>query len=688
MVCRFGGLGLFGLAVSTAFGDGWSVVRIGPENGLPALPVSAVHHTADQYLWFTTPAGLTRFDGQRMVTVDATAFATNSSLPFDALGVGGPGGANFWVATRQTLFQRTAAGFRPVAFNDPADAAPLLCLAPRQAGGRDARFTGPLWIGTERGVYELYKGMLQPVWKSRPEPAPQVAEGANGVGVGTTNGVWLYRPADGVWTQLASLSNPGTACPPVVASADGMLWQASGDGAAQQVGSQQPKFVPLRGVAPGCYRWAGSDRAGNRWLVEASLGLLRRDTNGVEFIPGTSPADLGDIRAATLDSLGRVWLGTARGLACVAPKDAPAAEPPIVSLDRLIWAGETVSLETPPAQPLRRAAKNLGEVRIEFSAPLRLPSDGVRFACRLARTGEEAWAEGEVPQATFAELRPGEYVFEVRAASARGAWSRSTTLRLELEPDFFGSAGFRVLLAVIGSGVLAASAWWRLRWRQRQPRATGNSLVSSERERIARDLHDEIGAQLTALALQAELIRRRANPEITQDLDQLAARARDAAGRMNDIVWALNPACDTLASFGHYLAGHAERWAQLTGTRFKVEIPPDLPALPMSAVARRHLAMVIQEALNNVAKHAGATETKLLLRIGPTELFLSVQDNGKGFDPAANEATPVGTSRNGLRNQKSRLAEMGGQVELRSRYGGGTRLDVTVPLSALGEAGA
>lgn len=681
-------MGLFGLAVFTAFGDGWSVVRINPDNGLPAVPVSAVHQTADQYLWFTTPAGLTRFDGQRVVTVAAAAFATNTSLPFEAVAIGGSGGAEFWVATRSGLFHRHDGGFLPVACNDPADSTALLCLAPRQAGGRDARFIGPLWVGTERGVYELYKGLLRPVWKSRPEPVWSLAEGANGVGVGTTNGVWLYRPADGTWSQLTGPTNASPGCPPVLTSEGGMLWHASADGAGQQVGSQQPKFVPLRGLAPGCYRWVGSDRSGNRWLVETSRGLLRRDTNGVEVITGTTPAELGDIRAATLDSLGRVWLGTTRGLACVAPKDSPASEPPLVRLDRLMWAGETVSLETPPSQPLRSPAKNVGDVQIEFSAPLRLPSDGVRFACRLARTGEEAWVETDLPLAAFADLRAGEYVFEVRAASARGAWSQTTTLRLELEPDFFGSAGFRVLLAVLGSGILAASAWWRLRWRQRHRPTAGNAMVSSERERIARDLHDDIGAQLTALALQAELIQRRANPEIMRDLAQLAAQARNAAGRMSDIVWELNPACDTLASFGHYLAAHAERWAQLTGTRFRVEIPPDLPALAMSARARRHLALVIQEALNNVAKHATATETKLLLRIGPDELFLSVQDNGKGFDPAVNEATPAGPGRNGLRNQKSRLAEMGGKVELRSRYGGGTRLDVSVPLAALGEAAA
>ena len=110
MVCRFGGLGLFGLAVFTAFGDGWSVVRLGPENGLPTGPVSAIHQTADQFLWFTTPAGLTRFDGQRLVTVAATAFATNSSQPFEALGIGGPGGSELWVATREALFQSTAGG--------------------------------------------------------------------------------------------------------------------------------------------------------------------------------------------------------------------------------------------------------------------------------------------------------------------------------------------------------------------------------------------------------------------------------------------------------------------------------------------------------------------------------------------------------------------------------------------------
>jgi signal transduction histidine kinase len=680
-MCRFGGLGVVLLVSARLQSADWSVTRWGAEQGLPSVHVSALVQTSDQFLWVGTPAGLSRFDGQRFVHLGRDQFA-GAPATFAPLALAGSGGTNFWVASAEGVYRRTEQGFVRLEFNNPDEAAPIRSLTHRQAGGREARFASPVWVGTDRGVHEIYKGALKPVWKNRTDSALQLAESAVGLGVATADAVWLYRP-DASWLPLATVTNATPSCPPALTATTGVLWFAGPAGAGQQVGHQTPKFVPLRSVGPGCYRLVAGSPNGVRWLVEADLGLLRRDTNGIAQIPGTARTDIGPITALTLDSLDRVWLGTTNGLLCVQPARQIASEPPSVQLDTIQWAGAELSLAPAGNQLLCQPAKTAGEISVRFAAPLRLPGDGVRFAHRLTGQGDDAWHETEVPAASYQGLGPGQYIFEVRAQSARGAWSPSRTLVFELEPGFLGSSAFRVLLAILGSGALAASAWWRLRWRQRHPSRRQNALLSTERERIARDLHDDIGSQLTALALQAELLLRRADPAIAGELEKIANQARGAAGRMSEIVWELNPACDTVASFGNFLAAHTEQWAQLTGTAFKVEIPPELPVEPMSPSARRHLSLVIQEALANVAKHAGATEAKLVVRYGPDQLFLSVQDNGKGFDPAETEATPVGHSRNGIRNQRSRVAELGGTIELRSRFGGGTRLDVTVPLEAL-----
>lgn len=238
-------------------------------------------------------------------------------------------------------------------------------------------------------------------------------------------------------------------------------------------------------------------------------------------------------------------------------------------------------------------------------------------------------------------------------------------------------------LATIVVGALGILAWGRLRWEKRVLNAERSSLLATERSRIARDLHDDIGTQLTGLALQADLLRREAGPDLAAPLRDLAQQARLLSSRMSEIVWALNPSCDTLPSFAGYLTDYVSQWAELTDTRFSIHVPPDLPALPMRAEARHHLALVMREALANVAKHAQATHTTLRLEVVADTLRLQVQDNGAGFDPQqVCQETPT-TSGHGMRNQRARIKELGGTLDLTSRPGRGTCFEVSLPLTAL-----
>lgn len=658
-----------GLAAPT---NRWALGHWSAAEGLPPAPVTALTQTRDGFLWVGTAAGVARFDGRRFVTFGPEQFP-HAEAGFHPVALAEDSWANLWVATTEGVYRRATNGFVHVVFFEATNASPVRSLILRRTGG--------VWVGTDRGLFEPSDDHLRPVWKSPvTDPVEQLVETGAGLGVATPGRVWLRKP-DGVWQTLWTNTVPNS-IPSIAADQAPFLWVAAHDGLWRQVGTANPRLVPIKWGRGGNYRFAGEARAEGRWLVEAGVGLWRASASGIEAVPGTEPSRLGGIMAFTVDTLDRVWLGTTNGLMCVQRADEPASEPPAVAVEALRWAGGEVRLDSPRRRSLRLPPEAAEGVEFSFVAPLRLPADNVRFAYRLS-TKPDDWSESAEPVARFTGLSAGHHVFEVRAKSARGAWGSSRTVAFEVEPDFLHSPAFRVWLAIFGSGLVAASAWWRIRLRSRHVPEPANALLSAERDRIARDLHDDIGSQLTALALQAELLKRRADPELAAGLDLLAAQARGAAGRMGEIVWELNPACDTLASFGHHLAEHAEQWAQLTNTRFRAEIPPDLPADAMCPEARRHLALVVREALANVAKHSGATEAKLVVRYGPDNLFLSVQDNGRGFDPAETDSTPAGQSKNGVRNQRRRIEELGGTLELRSRFGGGTRLDIVVPLAAL-----
>lgn len=647
--------------------DHWSAI-----DGLPTATVTALAQTHDGFLWVGTPAGVARFDGSRFITFGREQFPQAAS-GFHPVALAEDSWANLWVATTEAVYRRTTNGFVHVVFFEATNASPVRSMVLRRTGG--------VWVGTDRGLFEPSDDHLRSVWKSPvTDPVVQLVETAAGLGVVTPRLVWM-RKQDGFWQTLLTNTHAGS-IPSLAADQSPFLWLAAHDGLWRQVGTANPRLVPIKWGRGGNYRFAGEARASGRWMVDSAAGVLRANAAAIEPVPGTEPSRLGEITAFTVDTLDRVWLGTTNGLVCVHREKEPASEPPAVTVEAVRWAGMETRLDQPGHPPLRLPPEASKGIEFVFAAPLRLPSDDVTFAHRLS-TNPDQWSESPEPLARFTGLPAGRHVFEVRARSARGAAGSSRTVAFEIEPDFLHSPTLRLWAAIFGSGLLAASAWWRIRLRNREPAASPHALLSAERERIARDLHDDIGAQLTALALQAELLRCRANPELAMGLDTLAAQARGAAGRMGEIVWELNPACDTLASFGNFLAEHAAQWAQITSTRFRAEIPPDLPPVAMCPDARRHLALVVREALANVAKHSGATEAKLVVRYGPDNLFVSVQDNGRGFDPAETDSTPVGQSKNGMRNQRRRIEELGGTLELRSRFGGGTRLDVVVPLSAL-----
>ncbi len=204
------------------------------------------------------------------------------------------------------------------------------------------------------------------------------------------------------------------------------------------------------------------------------------------------------------------------------------------------------------------------------------------------------------------------------------------------------------------------------------------TAVASERTRIARDIHDEVGAELAQIGLLADMGMESKTKREVDRFSQIARHVRHLVAVMDEIVWAVNPQNDNLTRLADYLCQMADECFNDSSVRLVKEVPTRLPEFPIRAEARHDLTLAVKEAFANLLKHSHASEAQIRLVWNEPDLEVSVQDNGCGFKP------DIFSQGNGLTNQRVRLKRIGGTVELTSQPGGGTRIVFRVKLEGAG----
>lgn len=304
---------------------------------------------------------------------------------------------------------------------------------------------------------------------------------------------------------------------------------------------------------------------------------------------------------------------------------------------------------------------------------IQIPSD---THWRFAPEGESGWERKK-------EAPPhwGRAVVVSAFLPREGQWHRrvpTMTVKVPiikpLEIRFWQQAWFQVTLwiSVCITGLMYLRALAKL---------TGQSkadvMLNTERARIARDIHDELGARLTELALEGEVAQTEL-PEgspVRPRLEALCEKARAVSGAMDELVWMVNSRRDTLRDFANFACRHAQRFLSQTPSRCRLDVDSDLPDMPFALPVRRNLLLGVKEALNNAVKYSNATEVLLRIHLRGQNLLVIVEDNGEGFDMAA-----VDTSRNGLTNMAERMREVGGECRIDVKPGSGCHVQFQVPL--------
>jgi signal transduction histidine kinase len=202
-------------------------------------------------------------------------------------------------------------------------------------------------------------------------------------------------------------------------------------------------------------------------------------------------------------------------------------------------------------------------------------------------------------------------------------------------------------------------------------------LLQRERARIAREIHDDIGARMTLLVLHGEEAQNGLSndSETSSKLVQICEEARGLLSTMDEILWAVNPRRDTLRDFAAYVCNYAQEFLKPTQIQCLFEVDPEMSATAFDLPLRRSLLMAIKETLNNAVKHSKATELRLQIKWLGQRLIVVVQDNGKGFDQAV-----IKSERNGLSNMAQRMNELGGSCVITSEPSQGCRVEFDIPL--------
>lgn len=277
-------------------------------------------------------------------------------------------------------------------------------------------------------------------------------------------------------------------------------------------------------------------------------------------------------------------------------------------------------------------------------------------------------------------LPKGESVMVFQPQSLEGA-PQGTPVRLPVMvlPLLHERPAFRV--AVLMAALLLA-AWlirlmFRRRLRTRLAALERERELHQERSRIARDLHDHMGASLTQIALLSDLIQTKPSedPERSEQLGQMFDLAQGLTRQVDEMVWAVNPGKDNLDSLVTYLVDHAQGYLASAGIRCRLQLPSSLPHMEITAATRYHLLLVVKEALHNVVKHAAATEVVIRITLDEGRLSLSLEDNGRGMPEDLKKG-------DGLDNMQKRMSLIRGSLKIHSGGQAGTRLVLTLPLQA------
>lgn len=495
----------------------------------------------------------------------------------------------------------------------------------------------------------------------------------------------LVRYRDGRFTVFSQAENPLIAAwiRDLFVDSKGRLWiadTASGVLRLDDVNADElhfTRYTTAEGLSSNGSYCLTEDEFG-RIYVGSGRGLDRLDpeTGGIENFTTADGLPSSDVEVAYRDRKNVLWFGTSDGLARFDPEPHKLREPPKAFITGLRVNGESrsVSLLGETAIASLDLDSDHRQITVDFIGLGSSLGEKLKYEYRFASLD---WTPTDERTVNFANLGTGEYQFEVRARAPDRTYSLPAVVGFKIAAPVWQRWWF--VAGVLGLTTLVLYASYRFRLARLLE-------VANMRTRIATDLHDDIGANLTKISILSEVAQQRFKQESTGEsvngtsniLGSVADISRESVSAMGDIVWAINPERDSLLDLTRRMRQHAEEIFERREIDLEFNATAPARELKLDADTRRNVYLIFKEAVTNVVRHSEARAVVIEFAMHAGGLILRITDNGKGF------VTDVEADGNGLLNMHRRAEDIGGTLSVDSVRGEGTSVALHVILKSSG----
>jgi len=607
-------------------------------DGLSSDVILSLAGDAEGTLWIGTPDGLNRFKDGKFQTFTFAEGLSNDlvrSVFVDRSGV-------LWVGTRDGLNSFRDNQFTTYTTQDG--------LANNFIGAIYEDSKGNLWVGTLGGLSKIKDGKFQTFTTKDGLSSNTVIslyEDASGdLWIGTNGGGLNRLRGD----KFVSFTNRNALAADVIyrilEDQQQNLWCSSNKGIFRVSKSELDRVA------------SGLATTVNPVLYGPADGTLTRECSGGGHPAGWKTSD------------GRMWFATIKGLAVIDPEHIPLnTSPPPIAIEQLFVDNQSVPLT-------QKLTLSPGIARLDFyyTALSFIAPENVRFKYKLEGFDAD-WIDGGGRRlASYTNLRPGNYRFRVIAANNDGVWNESgAALDIYLKPRFYQTYWFYLLCVLL----LAITAWQLYRLRVRRMALQFRAVIA-ERNRIAREIHDNLAQDILGISVQLELVARLmpAAAEMAKaHLDRARLLVRNSMTEARRYVWDLRSQELQKKDLPAALRDTTKRLAAESNIETVVEVAGPLRPLPVPV--ETNLLRIGQEAVNNAVKHSHAKHIDVALNFDTRSVRLSIRDDGRGFDPSQQ----IADGHFGLIGMRERAEEIGAVLSIDSGIERGTQITVDVPLN-------
>jgi signal transduction histidine kinase len=458
------------------------------------------------------------------------------------------------------------------------------------------------------------------------------------------------------------------------------LWIGSNGGGLGRIrdpGVEHPrieKYTMAQGLASNIIYCLVDDAQGRIYAgTGKGVDRLHPSTGHIRHFSSADGLARGELMSAVRDRDGSLWFATKQGLSRLIPEaDRPPIAPRILITDLRI--GNTVHPvsqrgETQVAQLELKPSEN--QMQVEFAGIDYEPGDILRYSYKLENRDAQWSAPRAQRSVNYASLPAGHFRFLVKAITAEGVESAEPA---EIEFTVLPPIWKRWWFQALAISLIAAAGFGAHRYRVAQ-------MVHVERMRtaIATDLHDDIGAGLSQIAILTEVARVSGNGKerTGEPLERVAALARELVDSMSDIVWSIRSEPHGTDSLIRRMREFALDLLVSQKIEFELRVLHPENDVQLSLEMRRHLFLMFRECIHNAARHSNCTAVVAELKVENRELVLTVEDNGDGLKPEKKPSGDVGGT--GIPGMRRRAEVLGGSLQVNSTPGKGCTVSIHLP---------